>query len=115
MSGVEGTPIVKASALPKGVAAQHLWNGARTLPRFTADELRRHSPVGDRITDDELRSFINLLLRARYAKIARKRRDADTTYRLIRNSGPLPPVEVRVRAVWDQNDSRIAHMPEVTP
>ncbi|MEO0861109.1 MAG: hypothetical protein AAFY65_10865 [Pseudomonadota bacterium] len=96
---------------------QHLWNAARAMRSgWTADNLRSHSPLAAQITDETLRGFVNLLQRSGYAKrIARGHpgRRADL-YRLIRDTGPLPPQERRVRLTYDPNLREVTHLPEVT-
>ena len=56
--------------------------------------------------------YCQLLLKAEYLRVQQKavpgRREA--SYRLIRNTGPLPPMERRVRAVIDQNEGKVTYL-----
>ncbi|MEL6586790.1 MAG: hypothetical protein AAFQ50_09025 [Pseudomonadota bacterium] len=104
---------------PNEDAAQHLWNGARQLKvGWSGGELRAHSPIADQITDDQVRNFINLLMRSGYLKVlskarSRSGRSTPARYRLIRDTGPLPPQEKRMRVTYDPNLADITHVPEV--
>lgn len=111
-------PYKVGSAHPAGRAAQHLWTAARMLPDWTVDELAAHAIAGpvDAIPEAEVRNFVNILARAGYIKVLRKARPGGSAarYRLIRNTGPQPPTERRIRVVWDPNLGELTHVPEVS-
>lgn len=70
------------------------------------------APVGR----EDATSFCQMLTRAGYLRVVRKavppRREA--AYRLIRDTGPRPPRERRLRVVWDDNLDQITHLPEAS-
>ena len=94
-------------------AQENLWRSARMLGSFGALDLAVHSTTPTvEVTEEAATRFCQMLLKGGYLKVLRKasfrRRRASivrTTaiYRLVRNTGPLPPVERRVAAVFDLN------------
>lgn len=92
---------------------QNVWNAMRGLRSFTPTDLAAHATTEDvTVTTEAARAYCQALLRAEYLKVERKaipgRREA--IYRLIRNTGPRPPRERRVRAVVDDNLGQIVHV-----
>ena len=56
------------------------------------------------VTRDEAQDYCRFLASAGYLKVIRKATPTLTPrYKLIKNTGPLPPRERRVRAVYDDN------------
>lgn len=109
--------VPEAKRLPnarrRGSAPQNIWNAMRGLRAFTPTDLAAHARTDDVVvTSESARSYCQALLRAGYLKVERKavpgRREA--IYRLIRNTGPKPPRERRVRAVVDDNLGEIVHV-----
>jgi hypothetical protein len=103
-----------AGAAPaKGPLGQHLWTAARMLRIFTLVELAAHAATeGEPTRESDARSFVSLLTRAGYARKMRVTSGRPARYRLIRDTGPRPPVEKRVRATWDANLGAYVHVPE---
>lgn len=106
-----------AARVPRrpGLPDESMWRTARMLARFTPADLQMHSSVpGSEVSDEMAQRFCGLLLRGGYARCVRKavpgRRPA--MYHLVRDTGPTPPRERRVRAIWDANEGRYTHVPE---
>jgi len=92
---------------------ENLWASMRGLKSFTPTDLAAHSSTPEvPVTRAAAQSYCQVLLRAGYLRVERTavpgRRDA--IYRLIRATGPRPPRERRVRAVWDDNLREYTHI-----
>ncbi|WP_056039247.1 hypothetical protein [Loktanella sp. 3ANDIMAR09] len=92
-----------------------MWEAMRGLGQFTPRDVVAHATTDWlSVSEDEARDFCRLLLKGGYFKVVEKaipgKREA--TYRLRRNTGPLPPRERRVTVVYDPNLNEITHMPE---
>lgn len=97
----------------QGSVPLNLWTAMRGLKSFTPTDLAAHSTTGTvHVTAAAAQAYCQALLRAGYLKVMRTaipgRRPA--IYRLIRNTGPNPPRERRVRAVYDGNLREIVHV-----
>lgn len=97
----------------RGTVVQNTWNSMRGLKTFTPTDLAAHSTTPTvAVSSTAARSYCQALLRAGYLKVIRTaipgRREA--IYRLIKNTGPRPPRERRVRAVWDENLGEFTHV-----
>ena len=94
------------------IVAQQLWTAMRGLKSFDPVALASHSRVDLAVTLTEASSYCQSLLRGGYLKVVRTASPGvrEATYRLIRDSGPLPPREKRVNAVWDPNDVAYAYV-----
>lgn len=94
----------------------NMWRTMRGLRKaFTPTDVAAHSTndvVG--VSAPEAQLYCQMLARAGYLRVVRKalppRREA--VYQLIRDTGPRPPRERRIRVVWDDNLAEISHMPE---
>jgi len=89
-----------------GSVPVNLWTAMRGLRSFTPTDLAAHSSTASvPVKLEAAQGYCQALLKAGYIKVERTavpgRREA--IYRLIRNTGPRPPRERRVRAVWDDN------------
>lgn len=96
-----------------GSVPQNLWNSMRGLKAFTPTDLAAHSTTPTvEVSVEAAQGYCQALFRAGYLRVDRKaipgRREA--IYRLVRNSGPRPPRERRVRAVWDENLEEFTHI-----
>lgn len=106
-------PANLAVAEPKASAEENLWRTAGRLKTFGARDLAFHAATpGVEVTEEMAARFCQVLLKGGYLKVEKKaafRRAGKSVirtaakYRLIRKTGPLPPVERRVVAVWDGN------------
>ncbi|MCC5966161.1 MAG: hypothetical protein JJU24_08485 [Natronohydrobacter sp.] len=112
----ETTP---ASLRPDGRARReetiqgNCWTAMRRLPQFTPTDIAAHANTATcPVSVSEAQAYCQCLVRAAYLKVIRKaqpgRREA--VYRLIRNTGPMPPRERRVRAIYDDNLCEFTHL-----
>ncbi|WP_102226897.1 hypothetical protein [Acidimangrovimonas sediminis] len=98
---------------PTGSVPQNLWNSMRGLKHFTPVDLAAHSTTPTvLVTVEAARAYCQALLRANYLRAVRRAvpGQREATYQLIRNTGPRPPRERRVRAVWDENLEDFTHV-----
>lgn len=87
-------------------ALMNLWSAMRGLKTFSTVDLAAHSTTETvAVSVEGARSYATALLAAGYLKVERKAvpGKCDATYRLIRNTGPVPPMLRRVEAVVDLN------------
>lgn len=101
------------SLIRQATVQGNLWRSMRGLLSFSAVDLAAHSNTPDtEVTVEAAREYCQMLVRAAYLRVERKalpgRREA--IYRLIRNTGPRPPTERRVRAVYDGNLEKLVHV-----
>ncbi|SFQ13782.1 hypothetical protein SAMN05421853_10281 [Roseivivax halotolerans] len=101
---------------PRERRAKKLWTAARMLKTFTPRDVAAHAATSEtEVSIDDATRFCRMLLRAGYVRVLRKARPSDGVeprYRLTRDTGPKPPIEKRVRAVWDENEGCFTHLPE---
>ncbi len=98
---------------------KNMWTAMRMLKVFSPEDVavQARTEAVD-ITLEQARTFCRMLVRGHepYLKVRRTavpgRRDA--AYQLIRDTGPLPPREARVRAIYDPNLVAFTHVPEPT-
>lgn len=87
-------------------AEQNMWTAMRGLRTFTPTDLAAHAST-DMVACgvEDARSYCQSLLAVGYLKVERKAQPgrSEAIYRLVRNTGPLPPVKKRVTAVIDPN------------
>jgi hypothetical protein len=105
---------------PVASAAENLWRTARQLRSFGPKDLAVHSttPQVD-VTEEDAARFCQMLLRGAYVRVLRKAsftRKGGTVvktapiYRMVRDTGPFPPVERRVAAIYDPNLGQFTHI-----
>lgn len=102
---------------PDATAPGNMWRAMRGLTSFTATDIAAHSTTPDVDVPHEVaQDYCQMLVRSGHIRVATKpipgRREA--IYRLVRNTGPLPPRERRVRAVWDDNLQEYLYIAGVT-
>ncbi|WP_323036224.1 hypothetical protein [Pararhodobacter sp.] len=96
----------------------NMWLAMRKLGgAFTPTDIAAHATTeAVSVSREDAQAFCQMLVRAGYLRVQRKaappRREA--VYRLIKNTGPMPPRERRVRAIWDPNLAEFTHMPEAS-
>lgn len=105
--------IGSSAAIRPATVQGNIWRSMRGLKAFTAVDLAAHSNTAEiHVTIEATREYCQMLVRAGYLRIERKglpgRREA--IYRLIQNTGPRPPCERRVRAVFDENLGKLVHV-----
>ncbi len=101
------------SAVPNQTIQGNLWRTMRMMKQFSPVDLAIHSTTDEvDVTDQAAKEYCRMLLRAGYLRVVEKaipgRRDP--LYRLINNTGPKPPVEKRIRAVYDSNRDEFTHI-----
>lgn len=103
-------------AMPRAQTAEgNMWRAIRGLRNaFSPTDIATHATTDVvKIASVDAQVFCQMLVRAGYLRVARKaappRREA--IYRLVRDTGPKPPRERRVRAVWDDNLAEFTHLP----
>lgn len=113
--GAEALPRIPATRGSAQTAPGNMWRTMRAMrTAFTPTDIAAHSTTDAvAVSHDDARGFCQMLTRAGYLRVVRKalppRREA--IYRLIRNTGPRPPRERRVRAVWDDNLGEYVYLP----
>ncbi|SUZ34105.1 hypothetical protein ROE7235_03887 [Roseibaca ekhonensis] len=101
------------TAIRRESPAGNMWRVARRLTVFTPSDVMSHANTPTcEVTLAAAQEFCQMLNRAGYLKVLQRaapgRREA--AYRLIRDTGPLPPRERRVRAVYDENLDEFTHL-----
>ena len=84
----------------------NLWTAMRQLKSFGPRTLAVHATTETvRVTTEQAQAYCRALLGAGYLAVAKRAVPGsnEAIYRLIRNTGPRPPREKRVRAVIDAN------------
>lgn len=99
--------------LVNGSVPLNLWTAMRGLRSFTPTDLASHSTTEDvQVSLAAAQGYCQALLRAKYLRVERTaipgKREA--IYRLIQMTGPRPPRERRVKAVFDDNLGKIVHV-----
>lgn len=103
------SPMVPEKATKHG----NMWRSVRMLKSFTPTDVVAHSNTPEtEVTQPDAMAYCQMLMRAGYLRAEKKaqpgRREA--RYRLIRDTGPRPPREKRVRGVYDDNLSEFTHL-----
>lgn len=93
-----------------------MWNAIRTLGVFTFRELA-HAASTDAlsIAPSAAQDYVNRLGRAGYlAPVQKSKPGTPTAWRLkpSMNTGPLPPLVMRTKFLWDQNRGEVVGVPE---
>ena len=84
----------------------NLWTAMRQLKSFTPRTLAANAATeAVSVSPEQAQTYCRALLGAGYLSVAKKAvpGSSEAIYRLIRNTGPRPPREKRVRAVIDAN------------
>lgn len=108
------TAMDKARAARKSLEGE-IWTAMRIQKRFTALELHAAlHPACPELTQRQVQDYCSLLTKAGYLRAMRKARHNGpaAAYRLVRDTGPLPPTSQRVAVVIDGNDDRIVYAPK---
>jgi len=105
-------PRLKADGTPvkSGSGSVNLWRSMRMLKQFSARDLAAHSSTSEtEVTENHAKVYCSHLLAAGYLRVVQKasppRRSA--IYRLIRDTGPVPPKTQRVQQVYDPNTGEV--------
>jgi len=88
-----------------------IWSAIRILGSYSAsDVVCSLSGTNLSITLPQVRTYMQRLLQADYLHVVRRATPdsgREAIYRLINDTGPLPPVIKRKRVVIDQNEDRV--------
>ena len=114
------TELGRKRGMPSAIAAAaaetahgNMWRAMRGLANFTALDISTHATTPTcAVEERQAQEYCQMLVRAGYLKVVQKavpgRRHA--IYRLIKQTGPRPPRERRVRAVYDDNLGEYVHI-----
>ena len=97
-----GAVAAEASADPK----RNMWRAMQLLEQFTPTDLAAVSNVeAAPVSERDAQAYCQSLLRGEYLRVIEKARPGlrPAVYRLVRRTGPKPPVERRVAALFDAN------------
>ena len=99
----DGAPVVQ------GGGVENMWRSMRMLAQFSARELAIHSTTPRaKVSENTAKSYCSMLHRAGFLRAVRPSRPGQAAiYRLIRNSGPRPPMIQRVKRVFDPNTNTV--------
>lgn len=111
------TPRFRKNGEPvtQGMGNQNIWRSMRMMSEFSPRDIAAHSTTDNvQVSEDTVRTYCTMLLRAGYLRVLVKaipsKRQA--RYRLIKNTGPLPPKIQRVKQVFDPNLNQVVHTAE---
>lgn len=102
----DGSPVVQ------GTGNLNMWRTIRMISSFNPQDLALQASTDEvGVKEETARSYCSLLLRAGYLRVIQKavpgKRQA--IYKLIRNTGPLPPQIQRVKQVYDPNLKEVVY------
>ena len=101
----DGTPVTQ------GVGVANMWRSMRILKTFTASEIAQISTTDAvSVTEETAKSYISMLFATDFLVVVEKANPAagrKASYRLVRNSGPKPPMIQRVKRVYDPNTGQV--------
>jgi hypothetical protein len=102
---------------------ENMWRTARLLGAFGPTDIAIHATTTDvKVSEDDAHRYIQVLLRGGYLRVVSPARVSkkggsltrvQARYRLIRNTGPRPPVERRITVVVDANLGEYTYTPGV--
>lgn len=102
------------SPVTQGAGTENMWRSMRMLPRFSALELAAHSTTETvNVSEATAQSYCSILSRTGFLRVVQKAdpvRGRKAVYKLVRNTGPRPPMIQRVKQVFDPN-TREVHRP----
>lgn len=87
-----------------------MWVAMRTLSVFSPEDIMIVFAGSDlKVTISDIQSYCSALVQAKYLAVITRARPGvkPARYRLIKNSGPLPPLRKRVTVLFDPNEDRI--------
>lgn len=99
----EGKPVVQ------GGGVENMWRTMRMLGQFSPRDLAAHATTDIvNVSDTTAKSYCSLLLQAGFLKVVSKAQPPkkQAVYRLIRNTGPNPPMIQRTKQVFDPNTQK---------
>lgn len=101
------------SAVSRQTAHGNMWRSMRMMRQFSPTDLAIHSTTDEvDVPEQAAKEYCRMLCRAKYLRVIEKALPGrrEPRYRLINNTGPKPPREKRVRAVFDENLDDYTHV-----
>ena len=102
--------IQKRATLKRASPEGAMWSAMRTLNVFGPQDLETTlQGAGPQISLRDIQSYCSTLVKSKYlAVLVRAKPDSHSArYRLVKNTGPLPPTSKRVTVLVDPNEDRI--------
>lgn len=103
-------PRVKRDGSPckRGAGNEQMWRTMRILKTFTCAELAVNaSTTKHQVKESTAVDYCGDLLKAGYLRVVSGHGPVAVTYRLIRNTGPKPPIVQRIKQIYDQNQQKV--------
>lgn len=95
----------------QGVGVTNMWRSMRIMRVFTAPEIAQIATTpAVTVTEATAQSYIGMLFATGFLKVIEKAnpvKDRKASYRLVRNTGPKPPMIQRVKRVYDPNTGQV--------
>ncbi len=112
-------PRIRPNGQPvqQGKGTENMWRSMRMMKQFTPRDLMAHSTTDTvSVAEDTAKRYCSMLLKAGYLRVIQKAvpRQRQATYKLLRNTGPLPPQIQRVKQVFDPNICEVTYYPGAT-
>ncbi|MEM9968468.1 MAG: hypothetical protein AAF755_10235 [Pseudomonadota bacterium] len=89
------------------------WSAMRSLGTFSAQDIAAIfvSDVDD-ITMESIENYIEILLKGDFLRRVGHRQNGSpaSRYRLVNNTGPLPPLQRRAEVIIDQNKEQVVYV-----
>ncbi|WP_039017321.1 hypothetical protein [Halocynthiibacter namhaensis] len=107
---LDGKPVVQ------GTGNLNMWRTIRMVNQFNPRDLALQSSTDEvGVTEATARTYCTMLLKAGYLRVLQKAvpNKRQAIYKLIRNTGPLPPQIQRVKQVYDPNIKEVVYYPPV--
>lgn len=99
------------SAVTQGVGVSNMWKTIKIKKEFTAPEIAQIASGSTvSVTETTAQSYIGMLFATGYLVVIEKANPGigrKARYRLVRPSGPRPPMIQRVKRVYDPNDGKV--------
>lgn len=92
---------------------RNMWRAMQLLGTFSPRDLASVSHLPEApVSEADAQGFCQSLLRGEYLRVIQKARPGHrpAIYLLARRTGPVPPLERRVAALWDPNLGRLTYV-----
>lgn len=101
--------VAEFAASRRGSKEAAIWQAIRVLRTFTPADIAAALMSAVDVTDREIQSYCSLLVRVKYLAVLSKAQAGGrpARYKLVRDTGPLPPVKKRIVVVVDGNEDRV--------
>lgn len=98
-----------------GIGSEQMWRVMRILKTFTCAELAVNaSTTKHQVKESSSVDYCGDLFKAGYLRVISGKGPVAITYRLIRDTGPKPPIVQRIKQVYDQNQQKVVWTEEAT-